>query len=348
MPNVVDRAVDQVGADPGPKRCGGLVQTSPDSLAAAVAGDEREDVILALDPQRALLVAPEAIVVAVVNGLPGAIAVDDRSVIGRADALAEWLAAGGTPSARTDDRGGVVFHHLDGAAGATVVVHGRLLDTAAGTEPLVAVTDAPGALAALRAELADGGARDLARILRYDDAIEPGGWSMTAPELITMAFWTPAFCATIVRAAEATGAFAADPDDPVPGHELSLAAISPRLFAHVEDDLAVRVMPVLRRSWPAIDYAGLRDAFVIKFTPTGQADLPLHHDVALVSGSVRLNDGYEGGVLEFPRQGFTNERVPVGSLLAWPSLVTHPHRSSPVRRGVKYSLTLWFEVPDLH
>ena len=60
---------------------------------------------------------------------------------------------------------------------------------------------------------------------------------------------------------------------------------------------------------------------------------------------IRLNDGYEGGMLEFPRQGFTNEKMSIGTLLVWPSLVTHPHRSSPVTRGVKYSLTIWFRLP---
>ena len=107
----------------------------------------------------------------------------------------------------------------------------------------------------------------------------------------------------------------------------------------------MRVMPVLLRTWPAIDYAGLRDAFVIKFTPGGQAALPLHHDVAQVSASVRLNDGYEGGALEFPRQGFSTAATPIGTLVAWPSLVTHPHLSAAVLRGVKYSLTIWFELP---
>ena len=325
-----------------------VVETTVAGLAHTVAAASPDDVIVALEPGRACRVADDAAVLAAVDRLDGALVADGHSIVGRAGAVAGWLAAGRSLAALCADEAGLVFHRLDGAAGATVVVHGRLLDTAAGTEPVIAVSDDPSALAALQAALADGGGRDLARMLRYDDAIEPGGWSVPAPEVVTMGFWTPAFCASIVRAAEATGAFAADPDDPVPGHEVSLAAISPRLFAHVEDDLAVRVMPLLRRTWPVIDYAGLQDAFVIKFTPTVQADLPLHHDVAQVSGSVKLNEGYEGGALEFPRQGFSNVDVPVGALLAWPSLVTHPHRSQPVRRGVKYSLTLWLEIPHQH
>jgi predicted 2-oxoglutarate/Fe(II)-dependent dioxygenase YbiX len=60
---------------------------------------------------------------------------------------------------------------------------------------------------------------------------------------------------------------------------------------------------------------------------------------------VKLNDNYEGALLDFPRQNFTNAQLPVGSLLAWPSLVTHPHGSTPITSGVKYSLTIWFELP---
>ena len=37
--------------------------------------------------------------------------------------------------------------------------------------------------------------------------------------------------------------------------------------------------------------------------------------------------------------------MPVGSLLVWPSLVTHPHETAPLRRGVRHGLTIWFELP---
>ena len=46
-----------------------------------------------------------------------------------------------------------------------------------------------------------------------------------------------------------------------------------------------------------------------------------------------------------PCQGFSNADMSVGSLIAWPSLVTHPHLSAPITSGVKYSLTIWFELP---
>jgi hypothetical protein len=71
----------------------------------------------------------------------------------------------------------------------------------------------------------------------------------------------------------------------------------------------------------------------------------MHHDVAQVSASIKLNDTYEGAVLEFPRQQFTNADTSVGDLIAWPSMVTHPHASTQLTSGVKYSLTIWCELP---
>ncbi len=190
---------------------------------------------------------------------------------------------------------------------------------------------------------------DLDRVLGYRDAAaEEAGAALTeiGPEMYAVPMWSPAFCNAVIRAAEAVGAFAHHPDDPVPGHEISLAAISPRLFEALQIDLGVRIWPSLQSVWPLIEYRGLRDAFVIRYALGEQTELRLHHDVAQVSGSVKLNDGYEGGILEFPRQGASNADLPVGTMLVWPSLVTHPHRSTALTAGVKYSLTLWFELPD--
>lgn len=187
---------------------------------------------------------------------------------------------------------------------------------------------------------------DLDRILGYRGAEDDDGELVeVASDLYLLPFWTADFCDAVVRAAEATGAFRPDPEDPVPGHEVSLAAISPQLFAAVQDDVGGRIWPQLRSVWPLIEYQGLRDAFVIRYAPGEQESLRLHQDVAQVSGTVRLNDGYEGAAVHFPRQGYDNSEQPVGSLLVWPSLVTHPHEALPLRSGVKYGLTVWCELP---
>lgn len=192
----------------------------------------------------------------------------------------------------------------------------------------------------------DGGVDDLGRVLGYlDAAAPPAPARLLGDEIVAVPFWTPSFCAALVRAAELCG-FAPADNDPVPGHEVSLAVISPRLFEAVEADIGRRLWPVLRERWPYVDYHGLRDAFVIKYAPGLQESLRIHHDVAQVSASVKLNDDYTGAQLLFPRQGVTNEDLSVGELVAWPSLVTHPHETLPLGSGVKYSLTIWCELPE--
>jgi hypothetical protein len=188
---------------------------------------------------------------------------------------------------------------------------------------------------------------DLQQILGYQGAVDDReGLTQLGPEIFRVPFWNPIFCSTVIRAAEAVGAFEPQPDDPVPGHEVSLAVISPRLFEAVEIDLGQRIWPQLQTEWPFIDYHGLRDVFVIKYQLGQQEHLRMHHDVAQVSASARLNDGYEGAVLDFPRQGVSTVDVPVGELVVWPSLVTHPHQATTLRTGVKYGLTIWFELPS--
>jgi hypothetical protein len=187
---------------------------------------------------------------------------------------------------------------------------------------------------------------DLVRVLGYVDAIDHrNDMHEVANEMFAMSCWTPQFCQALIRAAEVAGGFAPEPGDPVPGHEISLAMISPRLFEAVQNDMGERIWPQLQQQWPLIDYHGINDAFIIKYQQGGQEELRPHYDVAQVSASIKLNDAYEGAVLEFPRQGANNAALPVGSLLAWPSLVTHPHHSTRITKGTKYSLTIWFELP---
>ena len=186
---------------------------------------------------------------------------------------------------------------------------------------------------------------DLDMILGYNGASADGDAVEVAPDIVCMPFWTPEFCDAVVRASIAAGGFSHQPDDPVPGYEVSLAAFAPTLFESLQNDIGMRVWPEIRRWWPIVDYHGVHDAFVIRFAMGEQEELRLHHDVAQVSASIKLNDSYVGGELEFPRQSFTNADVPVGNIIVWPSLVTHPHRGAPLISGEKYSLTVWCALP---
>ena len=115
---------------------------------------------------------------------------------------------------------------------------------------------------------------DLQRILGYREAVdERDQCREVGPELVAVPCWTPAFCAALIRAAEATGAFEPQPDDPVPGHEVSLAVISPRLFADRRTRSRRAGLAELQQVWPLIDFHGLRDAFVIRYA-LGEQDQP--------------------------------------------------------------------------
>lgn len=189
-------------------------------------------------------------------------------------------------------------------------------------------------------------ASELERLFSYRGAVDPAmGVTMLDTDMLVLPCWTREFCDLLIEAAEATGGFAVNEFDPVPAHEISLGAISPALFERVQDDFGSRIWPQLKSVWPLIEYYGINDAFIIKYEVGQQEELRIHHDIAQVSASIKLNDNYQGAVLEFPRQKKTNESIPVGSMLAWPSLVTHPHASTPIQSGVKYSLTVWFELP---
>lgn len=86
---------------------------------------------------------------------------------------------------------------------------------------------------------------------------------------------------------------------------------------------------------------GLRDAFIIKYTPETQRSLACHHDASLVSTITYLNDDYTGGDTYFPRQKFSTENVPVGKIVLWPGQVTHGHEGREVTSGTKYALVVW-------
>ena len=101
------------------------------------------------------------------------------------------------------------------------------------------------------------------------------------------------------------------------------------------------IVPVAEAYWKPTVMHGVRDAFVTRYTLSTQAQLALHTDASLVTGSVKLNDGYKGGVLNFPRQNWNNFHLKVGQCLLFPGQLTHGHESTPLSQGTKYSLTVW-------
>ena len=157
--------------------------------------------------------------------------------------------------------------------------------------------------------------------------------------MILIDYLTPSMCDSLIELSERHGGYKSLSYDKVKGQEIRLKELGliDSIAQHWEDHIA----PIIDEYWLNCPYYGMRDAFIIKYDMNGQRTLPLHSDASLVTGSIKLNDEYTGGELYFPRQNFSNEDVPVGKCILFPSQVSHPHRVDELLSGTKWSLTIW-------
>ena len=158
-------------------------------------------------------------------------------------------------------------------------------------------------------------------------------------DMLLIDFMTEAQCAELIELAEKNGDWKSLPNDTTPAQELRLKELN--LYIALEEHWEKNVKPVIEKYWDPLVVYGVRDAFLLRYSPATQSKLKLHHDASHVTGSVKLNSNYSGGELSFPRQGISNADIPVGKLLLFPGQVTHPHECLELTEGVKYSMTIW-------
>jgi len=165
-------------------------------------------------------------------------------------------------------------------------------------------------------------------------------WTV-ADDIVAFEYMTPQMCDDLIGACDEAGGWAPRPDDAYPAQEIRINKLCPNLYKHLENHLTKNIWPQLEAYWPPMSMYGIRDFFAMRYSLDTQTELALHNDASMVSGSVKLNDNYQGAELTFPRQHFTNRHITRGLMLMWPGQVTHPHVCEPLEEGVKYSLTLW-------
>ncbi len=165
-------------------------------------------------------------------------------------------------------------------------------------------------------------------------------WTVS-DDIVAFEYMTPQMCADLIGACDDRGGWEPKPDDAYPAQEIRINSLCPNLYKHLETHLTKNIWPQLEAYWPPMSMYGIRDFFAMRYSLDTQTELALHNDASMVSGSVKLNENYQGAELTFPRQHFTNRHVPVGVMLMWPGQVTHPHVCEPLEEGIKYSLTLW-------
>lgn len=161
------------------------------------------------------------------------------------------------------------------------------------------------------------------------------------PDILTSNFFTPEQCQSLIQLAESNGQWQSLEYDKFPAQEIRIKAISEELFLSIEKHIMDNIAPQIEKYWWPLLMHGVRDMFIIKYNPETQTALSCHHDASLVSGIVKLNDGYEGGETYFHRQDYSNKDVAVGDIILWPGQVTHGHEGRPVTSGTKYNLVIW-------
>ena len=160
-----------------------------------------------------------------------------------------------------------------------------------------------------------------------------------AQDLLVTKLLSESECKDLIAKSDALGGWGNLEGDKFPAQEIRLKRLG--LWKQYEALWKDRLFKICEKHWKPVEYMGLRDAFTMRYAMDTQKSLGLHTDASLITGSVKLNDNYEGATLYFPRQDFTNLDVPVGSCILFPSQVTHGHYVDELRSGVKYSLTMW-------
>lgn len=172
-------------------------------------------------------------------------------------------------------------------------------------------------------------------------------------DIIVTPFWSEEFCETLVEFSKKHNnnfknniAFTAESTKKLGWDDFDIAEIDRNFFdsyvEHFQDDIEPILQEVFTETFGKI--SGWFPPYIIKYDQTGQkADL--HNDVSQITFNVKLNNDYEGCDLYFPRQKFNCKDVPVGYATIWPSTVTHPHGSTELKSGIKYSFVSWTWPP---
>ena len=128
--------------------------------------------------------------------------------------------------------------------------------------------------------------------------------------------------------------------DNSPWDTLFISRMSHLFFEEFCNHYKNYLCPILEKHFKPMMVTGWFSPMIIRYSRKGQL-VELHNDTSDFTFNLKLNTDYEGSVLEFPRQNWDNKKVPKGWCYVWPSRATHPHRSTPLIKGSKYTLASW-------
>jgi hypothetical protein len=165
--------------------------------------------------------------------------------------------------------------------------------------------------------------------------------SEVAEDILHSPFLTKEFCQTLFDFAKDFDNWTTNRADfNYSTHDCHLKTVAPVFYDIISDALDEALFPRVAKWWQVNPFE-VSDMFIVKYSEQTQTKLSYHHDQSYISSSIKLNDNYSGGVLNFPHKNYDNSSLSVGDIIFWPSQVTHLHGSSSLTSGEKYSITIW-------
>ena len=155
-------------------------------------------------------------------------------------------------------------------------------------------------------------------------------------------FLTPEGCDLILGALKEIGEWIPEKQDTKYfTQDIKIKEKLPSVYDLINDRLDRYIFPTVAVMYGLDTRFELFHMFAIRYSMDTQTSLALHHDQSYISASVKLNDDYEGAVLEFPKQEYDNSEVGLGDIILWPGDITHPHQCTELLSNEKHALTIW-------
>ena len=151
------------------------------------------------------------------------------------------------------------------------------------------------------------------------------------------------YCDWLVQKANESNKWCFDNKDGYAAFEIPLKKMNPWINSYHEDFICGWVLNSLYMGLFGYRIQKVSKCFLIKYTiQVGYRSMDMHHDgKSLLSVSINLNDGFEGGGMTFVRNPDQEIDIPKGHALLFSGNPITSHRANPVTKGERYSLVYW-------
>ena len=166
-------------------------------------------------------------------------------------------------------------------------------------------------------------------------------------EVVSGCFVFPLFskkyCDFLCSSGDANGRWGKVTGDPYTAFEISLFKLSPSIYKYHRDIVCMTVLNnVLAGLLNGYNSKILQNSFIIKYTLETCKKMDMHYDQkSLVSLSVNLNDGYDGGGLSFVREPTEIVNPKTGYAAMFAGNPFSSHKALPITTGNRFVLVYW-------